>query len=62
MKAIWKFEKLENQSKIEEKVMNAGIMKVEAVVFGMMQAVTINCESILSGLMKRYTNKDYSLY
>ena len=25
-------------------------MKVEAVVFGVMQAVTINCESILPGL------------
>ena len=26
-------------------------MKVEAVVFGVMRAVTINCESILPGLM-----------
>ena len=30
--------------------MNLSIMKVEAVVFGVMWAVTINCESILPGL------------
>ena len=30
--------------------MNLSIMKVEAVVFGVMRAVMINCESILPGL------------
>ena len=31
--------------------MNLSIMKVEAVVSGVMRAVTINCESILPGLI-----------
>ena len=33
--------------------MNLSIMKVEAVVSGVIQAVTINCESILPGLIQK---------
>ena len=47
MKAIQKFVKIRKPIK---NLMNLSIMKVEAVVSGVMRAVTINCESILPGL------------
>lgn len=47
MKAIQKFVKIRKSVK---NWMNLSIMKVEMVVSGVMQVVTINCESILPGL------------
>ena len=51
--SIFKNKFNESHSKIRKPVknwMNLSIMKVEAVVSGVMRAVMINCESILPGL------------
>ena len=54
MKAIQKFVIIRSSVKIE---VNSSIMKVEAVVFGVMLAVTINCKSTLpaAGLSPTHT-------